>query len=410
MTKRLQKKPRLEHFLLVRVIITIVVLFFIAVIVILNIRGSTILAVLGVIFALLQWLFPFPASKHEKPITTPSMPQDTAHIPPSLSPTQSPATKTLVYNNVVELPSTIDSQPPQQGQISTPGIELTKLETVQLRFDSVFLFNEPLTDPKEFYGRVRDRKTLINRTNKGISTSIVGPRRIGKTWLISYLRLVAPTELGTHFRIGYLDATLASCATVVGFIEKVFEEFNISFVHDYANLELAMLEKVVQNLKLKNQVPILCIDEFEGFGNRKVFDLGFFSGLRAITQVGLGLVVTSKRPLIDVVGDDGKTSGFFNIFEQLTLKPFNLKEAEAFVRDKSIQGRLTEQERAYLLKYGGKDGQQWPPIRLQLAGKMLLEDKSLAAEGDIDDYYPDDPKYWEAFEERLEEKYRGVIR
>ncbi len=400
MTKQLQKKPRQQHFLLVRVIITIVVLIFITVVIILNIRGSTILAILGVIFALLQWLFPFPASKHETPITNPSMPQDTVHIPPSLS-LQSPTTKTLVYNN--------NSQP-QQGQISLLGTELTKAERIQRRSDSVFLFNEPLTDPKEFYGRVRDRKTLINRTNKGISTSIVGPRRIGKTWLISYLRLVAPTELGTHFRIGYLDATMASCATVVGFIEKVFEEFNISFVYGHANLELAMLEKFVQNLKLKNQVPILCIDEFEGFGNRNVFDLSFFSGLRAITQVGLGLVVASKRPLIDVVGDDGKTSGFFNIFEQLTLKPFNLKEAEAFARDKSIQGRLTEQERAYLLKYGQKDGQQWPPICLQLAGKMLLEDKSLAAEGDIDDYHPDDPKYWEAFEERFEEKYRGVIR
>ncbi len=413
MARRLQKKPWRWNFPWIRLIITIMVFLFIVIILLLNIQGSTVLAVLGVIFALFQWLFPISARKNETPISTSSAPtavQVMMHNPSDMHP-QSFLTISSDQRHETKSSSIADSRALQQNGISIPSTEMTKVEVLQFRPDSVFLFNEPLTVSNEFYGRIRERKTLIDRASKGVSTSIVGPRRIGKTWLISYLRLVTLAELGSHFRIGYLDATMASCATVAGFIAKVLEEFSIhTLVHDHTNLELAILEKIVRDLKSKNQIPLLCIDEFEGFGNREAFDLNFFNSLRAMTQVGLGLVVASKRPLIAIVGDYGKTSGFFNIFEQLTLKPFNLKEAEAFAQDKSIQSGFTEQERAYLLKYGQKDGQQWPPIRLQLVGKMLLEDKNLAAEGSLDDYRPDDPKYWREFEERLEEKYRGVVR
>src|SRR5947209_6367154 len=44
-----------------------------------------------------------------------------------------------------------------------------------------FLFNEPLTDLSEFYGRFSERETLLNRTYNGASTSVIGPHRVGKT-------------------------------------------------------------------------------------------------------------------------------------------------------------------------------------------------------------------------------------
>ena len=128
-----------------------------------------------------------------------------------------------------------------------------------------------------------------------------------------------------------------------------------------------------------------------------------------MTQLGLGLVVSSKRPLIDIVGDYGKTSGFFNIFEQLTLKPFNTEEAEEFIRAKALQAGFSDQEQALILKYSQKDEQQWPPLRLQLTGKLLMEDKILAFSEGSQYYRPEDPNYWKEFEERLEEKYRGTV-
>src|SRR5260221_8926978 len=67
---------------------------------------------------------------------------------------------------------------------------------------AVFLFNEPLPAPGELYARQRERKTLISRTIRKASTSIVGPRRIRQTWLMHYLRWEAPHQLGARFLIG----------------------------------------------------------------------------------------------------------------------------------------------------------------------------------------------------------------
>jgi len=301
----------------------------------------------------------------------------------------------------------------QDQEVDTSGEQPVILDrtSIQSLSDSVFQFNEQLTSTDQFYGRVRERETLLNRSRKGASTSIVGPRRIGKTWLMSYLRLVASTMLSPRCRIGYLDATLASCATVAGFTAKALEELDVAhLVSNSTHVGLATLERAIQDLKSNNLIPILCIDEFEGLGKRQEFTLDFFISLRAMTQINLGLVVASRSPLIDIVGDNGNTSGFFNVFEQLTLEPFSLEEAQAFVQAKGLQAGFTGQERDYLLKYGQIEKDQWPPIRLQLVGKMLLEDKTLARKEGSHYYRPNDPSYWEKFEQRLEVKYRGVVR
>ena len=67
------------------------------------------------------------------------------------------------------------------------------------------------------------------------------------------------------------------------------------------------------------------------------------------------------------------------------------------------------------MKYGqetlvGNNEQQWPPLRLQLAGQMLLTDKNLARTGQSRYYRPTDGSYWQEFEKRLEETYRGAVR
>lgn len=287
-------------------------------------------------------------------------------------------------------------------QSSTQTLALTGL---------TFLFNQPLPHPGEFYGRLRERETLLNRTRNGASTSIVGPRRIGKTWLMSYMNLIARKELGSRYLIGYLDATTARCASVMGFTTSAIEAWRLERRPvDDAEGELTLLEQVVRELTSRHQVPTLCIDEFEGFGNRQVFDLHFFTALRAMTQIGLCLVVASKIPLIDFISDYGKTSGFFNVFEQLMIRPFSKKDAERFLQSKGTRVGLTEQERELLLPFGLQDGEYWP-VRLQLAGKMLLEDKMLAEREDDQDFYqPEDPYYWQEFDRRFKEIFGGVMR
>ena len=134
--------------------------------------------------------------------------------------------------------------------------------------------------------------------------------------------------------------------------------------------------------------------------------------LRAIANQGLGMVVVSRHPLSETVasilGEPGKTSPFFNIFEQITLKPFTKQEAEVFALEKSKQAGFTYDERVFLLQYG-QEKKQWPPLRLQLAGEMLLSDKNLAAREDPHYYRPNEADYWQDFKQRLLETYRGVV-
>lgn len=283
-------------------------------------------------------------------------------------------------------------------------------EDTVTRSYSYFFFNEKLPAAEEFYGRVIEREILLNRTYHKASTSIIGPRRIGKTWLLEYLLLEAKTQLGSRFRVGYLDAMMASCSTVAGFTAKAAKELGFVLSPERAHAGLVVLEEIVEMLKAKGYHAVLCIDEFESFVDRSEFDLNFFANLRAMNQLGLSLVIASRRPLIEIVGESRNTSAFFNIFEQLTLEPFEQEEAEDFIAAKSTRVGFNELEQEALLNYGQVENGLWPPIRLQLVGKMLLEDKSHEARSESQRYRPGEPVYWQRFVQRLEEKYRGVVR
>jgi hypothetical protein len=197
---------------------------------------------------------------------------------------------------------------------------------------------------------------------------------------------------------------------VAGFTAKAAKELGFPLSPERASRGLVALEEIVEMLKAKGYNAVLCIDEFEGFAGRPGFDVSFFAGLRAMAQIGLCLIAASRRPLIDIVEDYGNTSGFFNIFEQLTLEPFDREDAEEFVLAKSALVGFNEQEQEFLMNYGQLEDELWLPIRLQLVGKMLLEDKTLEAKCGRQRYRPDDPSYWQRFIQRLEEKYRGVMR
>ena len=263
----------------------------------------------------------------------------------------------------------------------------------------IFLFNEPLPTASELYGRQRERDTLINRTFRKASTSIVGPRRSGKTWLIRYLLYVAAHELGSRFVVRYIDATMPSCSTVAGFADEVLEEFGLPTSPSQRGL--VALEKGLKALKARDKVPVLCIDEFEGFDNQQEFTLDFYRALRAMTQkFDLVLVVVSRNPLSQVIGKDGETSGFFNIFETCVLEPFGVQEAREFITAKGQEANFGQLEYACMWKYGEISEQKWPPLRLQLVGKLLMAER---------DQQRDAPLYWQQFERRLEDVYRGVV-
>ena len=276
---------------------------------------------------------------------------------------------------------------------------------------SIFFFNTPLGAVNEFYGRQAASTKLLSRAAKRASTSIVGPRRVGKTWLIDYLRQVAPAQFGFRFPSAYVDVTSPRCATIDGFVSLALEEWGYSGSASIAGtLPMLQLERTVKEMKRRDIIPLLYIDEFEGFTyHEEIFDLQFFANLRSIAGSGLVLVVASKRPPLDIINQEFQSSPFFNILEQITLKPFNEKEAEAFIQAKGDQAGFTAQEREYFKFCARVDEQGWPPARLQLVGTLLLEEKVVARQTHSDAYRPEDPSYWSAFARRVEEIYQKVV-
>jgi transcriptional regulator with XRE-family HTH domain len=264
-----------------------------------------------------------------------------------------------------------------------------------------FLFNEPLPEAGELYARQRERKTLLSRTTRKASTSIIGPRRIGKTWLMQYLQLVAPEQLGPRFRISYLDGMSPRCRTVTGFVAEALSKLGLSTPEAIEGLET--LDRGLQELLAQKLIPVLCIDEFERISNREEFSLDFFEGLRAMTSTSdLVLIIASKSPLRQVVDNRSQGSPFFNIFEQISLKPFSYSDTEQFIFEKGNIARFQPNERQYLWTYGriSENEQAWWPLRLQLVGKILSEDLDQARK---------DPNYKQSFEEQFNTIYQAVM-
>ncbi len=371
-----------------------------------TIISAVVIGLPGLMLGYFQWMHPRPASEQAPPAAqaAPLAQSSPSHVVPQAVPTSQQASATPSHSPPLS-PTSTPAIPQREQTSVSPQQGAVSVIPQPRSADTVFFFNVVnLPSSQEFFGREIDRESLLNRTANRQATSLVGPRRIGKTWLIQYLRLVAPRQFGSRYRLGYLDASMPGCATVTGFTSKALKELQVTSPSHSSEAGLMALERAVEDLRAKGYTPILCIDEFERLSNSAVFDYNFFSGLRAIAHAGLGLVVASKSSLIDIVDDHTKTSPFFNIFEQLTLEPFDSQEAEAFVQVKGRQAGFTAREQAYLLQYGQTHEGQWPPLRLQLVGKLLLESKLRQQ------YHPDDEQYWQKFRQRLEDKYRGAVR
>ena len=281
----------------------------------------------------------------------------------------------------------------------------------------IFFFNLPLHDPHEFYGHNAARTTLIARTANGGSSSIVGERRAGKTWLLEYLQLVAPThgKLGPAYRIGCVSAIHPESGSLTHFVQWVLEELKVPLSsHDPSLQPLEQLSRGIRALKKLGVIPVLCIDEFEGFSKGQGFDNNFVDGLRALAQSdGLVLVTASRHALRELVEDlIGQTSPLFNIVQQISLYPFTEQEAREFVRDKSAMASFTKKERDFFFDQSTRHNMHgeryWPPLLLQLVGQMLLDDKQDAQGQPLDDQL-DDFDYRSDFKKRLDEKYQAVV-
>lgn len=342
-----------------------------------NINAGTVLVPgvitgIGILFTILQWLFP---------------------VNTSASSVQSTGTPVIL------------------GQTATVQPRLAH------SFADIFHFNETqLPDPGEFYGREYERLTLLTRTGKRNSTAIVGDYRIGKSWLMQYLQQRVPSQIGPNVRVGKLSATHPESQTPAGFVRRALEVLDLPVHKTGAHVTpLERLALAARELKQLGIIPVLCIDEFAGIVGKEGFDRDFIMGLRAIAEdEGLVLVTASKQSLHQVIENmTGETSPLFNIMPEIALKPFTEAEAKIFVSEKSQQAAFSKNEQTFFLECAaisqanGKQG--WPPMRLQLVGQILAAEKHRALE-ERRACPITDPTFQADFKVRLEEEYRAVVK
>jgi hypothetical protein len=312
------------------------------------------------------------------------------------------------------------AQPQPSSVSNSPLPTASVLSTVQtIQPVHIFSCNEPqLPNPKALYGRAYERSELIQRTSIRASTAIDGTYRIGKSWLLQYLQQVAPThpQLGSHVRIGRFSATHPQCQAPAGFVKRALEMLNVPN-HDVHSkkLQLAQLALAARDCQNLGIIPVLCIDEFAGLIGKQGFDTTFLSELRAVAaDDGLVLITASKQPLHEVIEQmTGQTSPLFNIMPRLVLKPFTDPEARTFIDEKGQQAGFDQQERAFFLECAAISTPEgimgWPPLRLQLVGKMLHDEK-LAAVAEQRAYDVSNATYQAEFKKRLNEQYKAMVK
>jgi hypothetical protein len=220
------------------------------------------------------------------------------------------------------------------------------------------------------------------------SSSLVGDRRIGKTSLLNYLadpEVRAAHFLGPeHYIFVYVDLEMVDEAMgpvqlwhrLLTLMRRHCKDPGIisllsDLVHD-ERLDTFTLDELFQEVDDKGQHVVFLLDEFERITENANFGPDFYYGLRSlIIHHRVALVTSSRLELIELCHSDAiKSSPFFNIFANITLRPFSLADFDLMI-SRSLSGttvQFSEQEMEQVLDLAGLH-----PYFLQVASWMLYE-------------------------------------
>jgi hypothetical protein len=130
--------------------------------------------------------------------------------------------------------------------------------------------------------------------------------------------------------------------------------------------DMASFSEMLDILTQNNIRPVLCLDEFEEFTQRrKEFNNDFLEALRSLgLHSKLAMVTASRTPLVDLTRTGQLTSPFYNIFAQLELGLLEHDAAQRlrripFERDSIL---LTPEHKVLVEELGGRH-----PFFLQMA-------------------------------------------
>jgi len=202
--------------------------------------------------------------------------------------------------------------------------------------ESPFIYGRMITEPDLFWGREKEINDLQDRLWSMQSTSIVGPRRIGKSSLAYYIYCTARIIFDDSFKFVWLDGQSNHANSVQSFCEEVTSRATIAFTADSAVPNcLKNFEDAIWSCGKK---LVLIINEFELLtdeNHANEFNIKFFSTLRYLAEHGkCALITTSNKSIQDLCKHVlGVSSPFYNILPQITLSKFTEEESLKYLEN-----------------------------------------------------------------------------
>lgn len=220
----------------------------------------------------------------------------------------------------------------------------------------------PLDDIAWFYGRTDTLDRLFGYLNKPNpqNLSIVGQRRIGKSWLLQ--RVVRDTALHKrllgepeHFSFIYWDLQSEPQLDQPIFFQRLVELIlrhvpqpladDCRALYDPAKIEDSLTD-ILDLLKSESHRVVLCIDEFAAITRSKQFAEDFFAHLRSLFQQPALTCVTASYRSLGELCHLGPDSPFFNIFTRIQIGLLENPEARQFITESFAAAGVTVEEQA----------------------------------------------------------------
>lgn len=256
--------------------------------------------------------------------------------------------------------------------------------------ENPFWNRKRITDPRYFVGREAEIRTIFRAIKTGQSLSIVGPRRIGKSSLLTHVRhpdVRAKYRLGDQYILVYIN-----CQEMIGEVTRAdvhqklgdeLEKADPNHVHSYEPSKVAtfsLLQQRVQEITNDGKSIIFLLDEFESLASNNALDVDFFSQLRALSETQSVVYLTaSAQTLYDLSYHDDSVLGspFFNTFSLLRLGLMGTHEAQSLIMTllqmvPSI--KFDEDDLQFIRHCGGTH-----PFFVQIVCDLLFETKASSA-------------------------------
>ncbi len=246
-----------------------------------------------------------------------------------------------------------------------------------------------ITDLRLFVGRKDELRFLTTHMSgvQPVSINIVGERRIGKSSLLYHFFQVWGNHVQNvhNYIVILLSLQNANFQTRNGFYHDVLKGFqsqasiegrnDLDVILNISSFDDASFTQVLEQLKQKDVLPVLCLDEFETLLKYKdQFNDSFFDHLRSLMNNNiLMLIVSSHKKLDEYSNKNSLTSTFFNLGLVLNLGELTEQEAIELVRlpasvVSGSQAALSIEEQRQARLLGGKN-----PYRLQLACSFICQ-------------------------------------